>query len=206
MPLAFASPSHGTVAFGFFNVETDMLLLEQMFFFADRFCAAVVALAEAEVAGRGAATIVDGWRIDAPELVGDLHGAIAGVHLSGFIGATYREHPFPPRRQDFKQSPEGERTQAAMAALIARFGRRLAIDVVLAPDRATVAVGEVVFSTAGFGELVGYVERGGYPRYRDKRRPACVRTMTDRLAELRSPWLPRPAGHSPSRRGGGVNA
>jgi len=28
MPLAFESLSHGTIAFGFFNIESDMLLLE----------------------------------------------------------------------------------------------------------------------------------------------------------------------------------
>jgi len=27
MPLAFPSTSHGVIAFGFFNIETDMLLL-----------------------------------------------------------------------------------------------------------------------------------------------------------------------------------
>ncbi len=46
MPLAFASRSHGSVAFGFFNIEIDMLLLEDLFFFADRFCRAVVDLLE----------------------------------------------------------------------------------------------------------------------------------------------------------------
>jgi hypothetical protein len=29
MPLAFESISHGTIAFGFFNIDSDMLLLEQ---------------------------------------------------------------------------------------------------------------------------------------------------------------------------------
>jgi hypothetical protein len=38
MPLSFESLSHGTIAFGFFNIETDMLLLEQYFLFADAFC------------------------------------------------------------------------------------------------------------------------------------------------------------------------
>lgn len=33
MPLSFESRSHGPVAFGFFNIESDMLLLERTFFF-----------------------------------------------------------------------------------------------------------------------------------------------------------------------------
>ena len=44
MPLAFDSLNHGTIAFGFFNIEIDMLLLENLFFFADRFCGAVAEL------------------------------------------------------------------------------------------------------------------------------------------------------------------
>lgn len=34
MPLAFESISHGTLPFGFFNIESDMLLLDHYFFFA----------------------------------------------------------------------------------------------------------------------------------------------------------------------------
>ena len=38
MPLAFESMSHGTIVFGFFNIETDMLLLERYFIFGTDFC------------------------------------------------------------------------------------------------------------------------------------------------------------------------
>ena len=38
MPLAFQSKSHGSVAFGFFHIETDMLLLDRCFFFCTDFC------------------------------------------------------------------------------------------------------------------------------------------------------------------------
>ena len=34
MPLAFESLSHGTVPFGFFNIDSDTLLLDRYFFFA----------------------------------------------------------------------------------------------------------------------------------------------------------------------------
>jgi len=37
MPLAFESLSHGTIAFGFFNIASDMLLLEHYFLFATDF-------------------------------------------------------------------------------------------------------------------------------------------------------------------------
>ena len=40
MPLAFESLNRGTIAFGFFNIDTDLLLLQQYFLFADDFCGA----------------------------------------------------------------------------------------------------------------------------------------------------------------------
>ena len=120
MPLAFRSESHGTIAFGFFNIETDLLLLEQLFFFADRFCEAVVSLAES--AKREAR--LDGWRIADRARVGNLHGAIAGADLSGLIGASYRLFPFPLRPEDFKQSPDGARNKGVMVPLLDEFGSR----------------------------------------------------------------------------------
>lgn len=42
MPLAFESLSHGTIAFGFFNIESDMLLCDRYFLFADEFCRYVI--------------------------------------------------------------------------------------------------------------------------------------------------------------------
>ncbi|MCU0723638.1 MAG: hypothetical protein MUC63_08490, partial [Planctomycetes bacterium] len=65
MPLAFESLSHGEIAFGFFQIESDMLLLEELFFFADRFCAAVVELTRAPAKATAEARI-EGWRISDP--------------------------------------------------------------------------------------------------------------------------------------------
>jgi len=38
MPLQFESISHGPIAFGFFNIEKDLVLLNQYFLFAKDFC------------------------------------------------------------------------------------------------------------------------------------------------------------------------
>ncbi|MCA1793126.1 MAG: hypothetical protein LC660_04495 [Desulfobacteraceae bacterium] len=46
MPLSFDSASHGPAAFGFFNIESDMLLLERFFFFCDDFCTWITSLAD----------------------------------------------------------------------------------------------------------------------------------------------------------------
>lgn len=181
MPLAFESRSHGTVAFGFFNIELDMLLLRDLFFFAEDFCAAVT-----ELASGAEEAAVKGWRIADPRNVGDLHGAIAGVVYTGFIGATYRVHPFPRRPEDFKQNPEPAMTRAEGESLVAGFGECETIGFVRSREAGTVAVAEYVFPGADFGELVDYVDRGGYPRWRDEVRPGYVAAMMKTLGD--PPW------------------
>ncbi len=89
MPLAFESLSHGPVAFGFFNIETDLLLLEHYFFFADDFCRYIEDISQnsAKKAYRASWLI---QYIESSESIGDLHGGIQGVRYSGFIGELYR--------------------------------------------------------------------------------------------------------------------
>ncbi len=196
MPLAFESLSHGRVAFGFFNIETDMLLLERQLFFADAFCAAVVELAQAVPMDSSATCSVElvGWHIDSPQRLGNLHGAIAGVDLSGFIGASYARYPFPSLPEDFKQSPEGSRTQSELRELVLQFGVEQPIRLESTAAAKTVSVAEILFSESVFAELVAYVVRGGYPQYRDGRRPPYVDQMSAQLAAGRQPSDgPKPA-------------
>jgi len=85
MPLAFESLNRGVVAFGFFNIDTDLLLLGHYFFFADEFCPSIVQLAER----KGEASFETSWDVyDIPRQagVGDLMAAIHGVRYTGFIG------------------------------------------------------------------------------------------------------------------------
>lgn len=182
MPLAFESRSHGTVAFGFFNVEHDMLLLDRSFFFATCFCEAVVRLAR-----EGSATLA-AYRAAGRAEAGDLHGAIAGVDLGGLIGETYRLWPFPARPEAFKQSPEGDRNREAVEAIARRHAEPT--DLILCWDAGAgeVSVGEVRFDGPGFDALVAYVDRGGYPRWRDERRPAYVAAMLEALEASPPAW------------------
>lgn len=174
MPLAFASKSHGTIAFGFFNIQTDMLLLEELFFFADRFCRAVPPLLSGD--DPQLTTSLQAWQIERGA-IGDLHGAIAGVNHSGFIGETYRRWPFPSDLSGFKQQPEGVETQREIEEMIASFGSQKQI--VLTSDHKADAfyLNDYQFDEAQFMELVDYVDRGGYPRWRDDLRPGYVREM-----------------------------
>ena len=103
MPLAFESLSHGTIAFGFFNIESDMLLMDQYFFFVDDFCSNVEKIAAAPF-DRAYEEIWQIYQISDPHQIGDLNGAIHGVRYVGFLGEVYRRFPFPEKPEDFKQN------------------------------------------------------------------------------------------------------
>lgn len=185
MPLAFESTSHGRLAFGFFQIESDLLLLDRLFFFADGFCRAV-----AELAAGQDPVALPGWRIDNPLQIGDLHGAIAGQVLTGLIGETYRRWPFPAAPEDFHQNPDGHRTQAEVRAMLARYGQPAGFG--LRRDRLAdrVWVQEYAFGGQEFGRLVAYLDRGGHPRWRAERRPVYVQDLVAALRELNSAWAP----------------
>lgn len=180
MPLAFDSLSHGTIAFGFFNIESDMLLCERYFLFADDFCRYV-----GDMAGSAAEPIYHAsWTvrlIEAPEEIGDLMGAIHGVRFTGFMGELYRRFPFPRLPEEFKQNPEGAQTQSLVTEIISRYGN--AQEIVVAADQKTMQVelGVYRFSHIQFQELLKYVWRGGYPRWKNEVRPAYVSNMKKQI-------------------------
>jgi len=181
MPLAFDTLSHGRIAFGFFNIDTDMLLLEHYFLFADQFCAGIVRLAGAE----SLATCRDTWDINAiqpPEQIGDLMGAIHGVRFTGFIGAVYQRFPFPVRPEDFKQQPDGHKNRKIITTLIEPHAARRSISVAAQETARTVQIGDYRFTFGSLQALIRYVWRGGYPRWKDEERPAYVRQMRTHLA------------------------
>jgi len=180
MPLAFDSLSHGSIAFGFFNIESDMLLCDRYFLFADEFCSHVADMAEAG----SEQTYQNIWQvqyIQTAEAIGDLMGAIHGVRYTGFIGELYRCFPFPPEAQDFKQNPQGFQTQSQVSEIIAKYAEPLEILVTVNNGGGDIQVGDYRFSSAQFQELIDYVWRGGYPRWKDEIRPAYVAAMRDKI-------------------------
>ncbi len=189
MPLAFDSLNHGLVAFGFFNIESDMLLLEQHFFFASDFCAKVTDIA----AMSGDDSISESWPahcIEAPEDIGDLMGAIHGVQYTGFIGETYKKYPFPSAPEGFKQQPDGHQTRAVFEKMIDRFATAATITLHADAEENTVSIGEYRFTADGFHELIQYVWRGGYPKWKDDVRPDYVLQMKSAI-EQSNCWLLR---------------
>jgi len=180
MPLAFDSLSHGTIAFGFFNIESDMLLCDRYFLFAEDFCRYVgdMAGSAGEVLYKASWTV---QVIQTAEGVGDLMGAIHGVRFTGFVGELYRRFPFPRLPQEFKQNPEGARTQSLVTEIISRYGTTQEIVVAADPKTMQVELGVYRFSHIQFQELLKYVWRGGYPRWKNDVRPAYVSDMKKQI-------------------------
>jgi hypothetical protein len=183
MPLAFPSLSHGTVAFGFYNIETDGLLLEDLFFFATDFSAAVEELASAG-GDAPARAVLDGHRFPDRAAVGDLMGAIHGVRLVGYLGEIYRRWPFPADPEGFRQKLAGHANRAATQAVLDRCAERTRIPLTAEAGFGRVSVGPYEFSKAGFLELLRYVVRGGYPTWEDGPLPASARRLQPVVAAL----------------------
>ena len=179
MPLAFSSINHGEVAFGFFNIESDMLLLNNYFFFAGDFCEYIDLLAEKK---HDDFSMMDweGYIINQRD-IGDLHGAIEGARLTGFIGEVYRHFPFPKDPMGFKQNPEGYKTRETVKNLIEKYSHFSTIIVTLDEADKTISIGEYLFSKTCFGELLNYIWIGGYPQWKQGERPSYCLTMKEKV-------------------------
>ncbi len=185
MPLAFNSLSHGEIAFGFFNIETDLLLLDTYFIFASDFCQHICLIGdspfEEPVQMEWEAYILDHGQI------GNLAGAIHGIELRGFIGDVYRRFPFPDKAADFKQNPEGFRTRGIVKPIIERYQQSSRVVVVPDAQGATIEIGDYMFSREQFHNLLMYVWLGGYPRWKAGTRPDYVLAMKERIAASHHP-------------------
>lgn len=187
MPLSFLSLSHGEIPFGFFNIESDLLLLSRVFFFAADFCRAVTGLSsQSPQADRAAA--LTGYHLN-PGDIGDLHGAIQAVRFTGFIGEIYRLFPFPEDPRNFKQNPEGYRTRERVERIVQGYSPKRSIFFGLEQGGQSIRIGDVRFDREGFGRLLRYVWLGGYPRWRKGIRPAYVQAMKEAVELSDNPLL-----------------
>ncbi len=185
MPLAFESQSHGTIAFGFFNIESDMLLLDQNFFFATDFCEVICDMLAVQD-GVVSEFPLSAWLIEDSAGIGDLHGGISGTHYSGFIGETYKKYPFPEEAFKFKQQTRGFKTRDDFVKIILAFGTPIELILHQNHEMEWVTVGSYVFSQASFSQLLNYVIRGGYPGWLDDTAPDYVLKMQEAIALNRS--------------------
>jgi hypothetical protein len=184
MPLAFESLSHGTIAFGFFNIDSDMLLLEQYFLFGSEFCQHISDMTE----NAAEEPLKSNWpvyTIEDREQIGDLMDAIHGIRFTGFIGELYRRYPFPKEPEAFKQKPESHLNQAVVRDIISGYAKQVLLPVAASHRAREVDIGVYKFSRKTFQELITYVWQGGYPRWRDDIRPDYVWDMKIKIEACR---------------------
>jgi hypothetical protein len=173
VPLSFDSISHGSIAFGFFNIESDMLLLEHYFIFADKFCGYINGYIKNN---KKTDTFVwDIYYIKEPQKVGDLMGAINGVRYTGFIGELYKKFPFPEHPEKFKQNPYGIKNKEIVNKIILKYGEKIKIHFKYKNSR--IHIGDYKFDKRSFHELVNYMWLGGYPGWKNNIRPDYVLNM-----------------------------
>ncbi len=200
MPLGFDSLSRGHIPIGFFNIDTDCFLIDDHFIFASDLCAAIIEWAQQEEAlagevGKAKAGQVEAnldttleFHILSPEDIGSLHGAIQGTLLSGFIGEVYKLFPFPERQEDFKQKPEGHRNREPVERLLLQYAAPHAIPITSDRDTDILSIGDIILSRSVFHQVLGYIDRGGMPCWRDDKRPDYVVEMMEAVGQA-SNWL-----------------
>ncbi len=178
MPISFSSKSHGRIPIGFFNIETDMLLMDRYFFFSTDFCEWIIEWADTGAFGRDNKMI---YAIQQKEMIGNLSGAIYGYEFTGFIGEVYKLFPFPERRPDFKQKPYGTQNRQIVERIIQSFSVQLKIPIVFHQESQTIHFGGYTFSADVLQEIIGYIEVGGMPGWLNGRPPDYVNRMMTQL-------------------------
>jgi hypothetical protein len=182
MPLEFDTLNHGKIAFGFFNIETDMILLEHHFFFAQEFCRHISESAQVP-SNEAYESSFDSYLIENHRDIGNLMGAIHGVDFRGFIGEVYKLFPFPEEREKFKQNPEGFKTRIRVEKLIQEYGQKATIQLLIPATGNQINIGDYLFNRNSFQELIKYVWMGGFPRWKDGIGPDYVLEMKQAIEQ-----------------------
>jgi hypothetical protein len=179
MPILFSSKSHGNIPVGFFNIETDMLIMGHYFFFSTDFCEWVIEWADTDDLN-GDEKIV--YAIQQREKIGNLAGAIHGYEFTGFIGEVYRLFPFPERPDGFKQKPNGTQNRLTVEQTIQPFALQLKVPIVFHRKNLRIDFGDYTFSAIVFQEIIKYIEKGGMPGWLNGNPPDYVTRMMAKLA------------------------
>ena len=184
MPLLFQSLSHGEIPFGFFNIETDMILLQNYFFFASDMAENVIKLAENKEESQEQT-----WPIYilGEGQIGNLMGAISGVVFQGFIGEVYTHFPFPHEPERFKQNPEGYKTRGLIEKIVSRYTGLTTITVTVHTQEHRLYIGDYHFNKPGFHALLGYLWAGGYPKWKDGVKPSYILKMREAIERSSNP-------------------
>jgi len=185
MPISFSSKSHGPIPVGFFNIETDMLIMDRYFLFASDFCSWVMEWADTVEIDRDEKMV---YTIQKADRIGNLAGAIHGFEFTGFIGEVYKKYPFPENRTGFKQKPDGSQNRQVIEGVIQQFATQLKIGIIFSQADETIRFGDYVFEKAVFQKILSYVQAGGMPGWLMGRPPDYVKQMTAGTA-VSEHWL-----------------
>jgi len=157
MPLQFESISHGPIAFGFFNIETDIILLNQVFLFVNDFCSHLIECSESEAEHHEAR-----WEV-------------------------YQRFPFPAPREVFKQNLEGFGNRALIEKMVQKYSRQTSISFLADQRNERISIGQYIFSKSASYQLVNCIWVGGFPRWKDEIRPEYVVAMKKKLEQSKHP-------------------
>ena len=127
------------------------------------------------------------YSIDPVEKIGDLMGAIHGERYIGFIGEVYRRFPFPINPSEFKQKPQGYQNRAAIETIVEQYGDLIEIPFTIAKAAREFMIGDYTFNRSVFLELIQYVWRGGYPRWKNEEKPVYLLELKNRLDQNADP-------------------
>jgi len=185
MPISFSSKSHGPIPVGFFNIETDLLLMDRYFIFSTDFCAWVIEWADRPNLNREERGV---YAIQNTDMIGNLTGAIYGFEYTGFIGEVYKLFPFPENPSGFKQKPYGTINRQAIETAIQPFALQLNIPITFSPVDHTIGLGDYIFTKKVFQEIIKYVDAGGMPGWLNGKAPDYVSMMTEQVA-VSQHWL-----------------
>lgn len=187
MPLSFETVNQGVIAFGFFNIDSDMLLLDKYFMFASDFCAWVIEWSK-DSGDKDQESSKEIFIIDETENIGNLMGAISGVVFTGFIGEVYKKYPFPKEPDEFRQKTDGFKNREVVEGIIKDFGVKKMVEIKISKAKETISIGDYTFSKKQFHEVLSYVWRGGMPKWKDEQRPEYVDTMMKEIL-ISKHWL-----------------
>lgn len=185
MPIEFETLNHGVIPIGFFNIESDMFLVNDYFVFASDLCKAIREWTESSEV---LTTELDMYVIRSPGDIGNLMGAIRGEVFTGFIGELYKIYPFPAAREAFKQNPEGYKTRETVENIIRNYGAIESIKIVISRDDGTIVIGKYKFNKEQFHEVIAYIWRGGMPMWKNNIRPDYVNDMMKAVLSSKH-WL-----------------
>jgi len=154
MPLAFNSLSHGEIAFGFFNTETDLLILDTYFVFASDFCQHVAILAEGPAGER----VQTEWEVYVlrEEQIGSLTAAVHGIDRRGLMGDVYRRFPLLPDVNALTQNPEGKKTRDIVTEMIERYEKARPIVTIVDSEGSTIEIGDYIADCTRFSRTTGW--------------------------------------------------